>query len=297
MATKAKDKKARMLCADKAQGRGETYEVNISYLGKGGKKRHKEKFLVTDCAFQADAVEAVKLEMAAREFSEDQVVFEDIIERKDIAPRVVDVPEGGEPAENASELFPEPEPEDEVDHASIRCVKFYAKISDMAIKNGEHRSLTLKLLIGGSACSQVSREILDTFRNDDILAITVEPSQLTEEDVNPPHTKKFLPTNMAPGKDAEIKGADPAVLGDNTTTYCCPYCQMPIDASTKAHPDKLQCPSCEKWFPISDGLDHATDPENAGEGLFADGKSETQEERNARIAAGDMVDAAIETEA
>ena len=288
--TKAKDKKARMLCADRAQGKGKTYEVNISYLGKGGKKRHKEKFLVTDCAVQADATDAVRIEMLAREFTEDQIDFDEVIERTDIKPRESVVPESGNPPENASSLFPDPEPEgDEVDTASIRKVTFYAKISDMAIKNGEHRTLTLKLLIGGSACSQVSRELLDTFRNDDILHITVEPSQLTDEDVNPPH-KKFLPSPMAPKKDEQED--EP-----KTFAYCCPYCMMPIDVDKKHIPDKLQCPSCAKWFPISDGLDHSGDPVPAGDGLFEDGKHETQEDRNARVAAGDMVDAAIGSEA
>ena len=288
--SKAKDKKARMLCADRAQGKGGTYEVDISYLGKGGKKRHKEKFLVTDCAIGTDAIDAVRVEMLARGFLEDQIDFEEVIERKDIKAREAEVLESGNPSENASSLFPEQEPEeDEVDTASIRKVTFYAKISDMAIKNGEHRTLTLKLLIGGSACSQVSRELLDTFRNDDILHITVEPSQLTDEDVNPPH-KKFLPSPMSLKKDEQ---ADEP----KTESYVCPYCQMPIDVDKKHIPDKLQCPSCAKWFPISDGLDHVGDSVPTGDGLFEDGKHETQEDRNARVAAGDMVDAAIGSEA
>ena len=42
---------------------------------------------------------------------------------------------------------------------------------------------------------------------------------------------------------------------------------------------------------------YPTVPVPAGDGLFEDGKHETQEDRNARVAAGDMVDAAIGSEA
>jgi DNA-directed RNA polymerase subunit RPC12/RpoP len=228
-----------------------TYEVVFSYEASSGKRYHQSS-IVSECRNAADAQQTVRDEIQKRGLDVEKIDITETLERPDLLKEVA--VEATLPGETA-EMFPVPASEIE-DPPAHRSVNFHAKIVDVNVKQGDTRLLKIVMLVG-SDIARVSSELMAKFQSSEMLLVTVEPLQLTTNDIK---KHKSNPVSVATKVMAE---AAPAAAPE-MVKYVCPHCQAENEIDKNNHPADWACVKCGKIFPIEftpadDGED---DPED-----------------------------------
>jgi len=222
-----------------------TYEVVFSYEADSGKRYH-QSILVSECHNAMDAQQTIKDEITKRGLDVDKIIITETRERPDQvkeAAVVASFPDVPTP-EHVGELFPVPtkaisNPDDKPGH---RMVNFHAKIVDVNVKQGDTRLLKIVMLVG-TDIARVNSELLNQFKSAEMLMVTVEPFQLTTNDIkqHKPDPVTEAQVNMAMA-DSEKKA--------KMEKYICIHCGATVEADRENHPVDLKCQSCGKSFPI-----------------------------------------------
>lgn len=224
-----------------------TYSVSFVYEGING-KQYNQTSVVSDCRNAQDAQNTISEEIMKRGLDPEKVEFLETTERPDLNQEVVVEAQMDIPGTKKPKTKPTPAP-------NHRMVNFNCKIADVNVKQGDTRLLKIVMLVGDDI-ARVSSELLEKFKSDEFLCITVEPLQLTLKDVAPQQEKAKDKT-----KDDEQPKTEEQKK-EEVKSYTCPFCSTQNEVNLKDKLDKVIC-DCGKEFPIGFSENEEENPKSS----------------------------------